>query len=44
MNLVIFHTQYIDSGYLVSTTPHTILYQSFLKLFSKSEDVHVLFI
>ena len=26
---VIFHPLYIDSGYLVSTTPHTILYQSF---------------
>ena len=26
VNFVIFHTQYIDSGYLVSTTPHTILY------------------
>ena len=32
MNLVIFHPQYIDSRFLVSTTPHTILYQSFFKL------------
>ena len=30
MNLVIFRPQCIDSGYLVSATPHTILYQSFL--------------
>ena len=30
VNLVFFHSQYTDSGYLVSTTPHTILYQSFL--------------
>ena len=29
MNLVIFRPQCIDSGYLVSATPHTILYQSF---------------
>ena len=29
VNLVIFHPQYIDNGYLVSTTSHTILYQSF---------------
>ena len=29
MNLVFFHPQYIDSGYLVSATPHTILYRSF---------------
>ena len=29
VNLVIFHPQYIDSGYLVSTNPHTILYKSF---------------
>ena len=29
MNLVIFQPQYIASGYLVSATPHTILYQSF---------------
>ena len=29
MNLVIFRPQCLDSGYLVSTTPHTILYQSF---------------
>ena len=29
VNLVIFHPQYIDNEYLVSTTPHTILYQSF---------------
>ena len=28
-NLVIFLPQWIDSGYLVSATPHTILYQSF---------------
>ena len=28
---VIFHPLYIDSGYLVSTTPHAILYQSFWK-------------
>ena len=26
VNLVIFHPQYIDRGYLMSTTPHTILY------------------
>ena len=26
VNLVIFHPQYIDSGYLVITTPHTFLY------------------
>ena len=30
VNLVIFRPQCIDSGYLVSATPHTILYQSFL--------------
>ena len=30
VNLVIFLPQCIDSGYLVSATPHTILYQSFL--------------
>ena len=30
VNLVIFHPLYISCGYLVSTTPHTILYQSFL--------------
>ena len=30
--LVIFRPQCIDSGYLVSATPHTILYQSFSKL------------
>ena len=30
VNLVIFPPQCIDSGYLVSTTPHTILYRSFL--------------
>ena len=29
VNLVIFLPQCIDSGYLVSATPHTILYQSF---------------
>ena len=29
VNLVIFHPQYIDSGYPLSTTPHSILYQSF---------------
>ena len=29
VNLVIFRPQCIDSGYLVSATPHTILYQSF---------------
>ena len=29
VNLVIFWPQWIDSGYLVSATPHTILYQSF---------------
>ena len=29
VNLVIFQPQCIDSGYLVSATPHTILYQSF---------------
>ena len=29
MNLVISHPQYTDSCYLVSTTPHTILYLSF---------------
>ena len=29
VNLVIFWPQCIDSGYLVSTTPHTILYRSF---------------
>ena len=29
MNLVIFRPQCIDSGYLVSATPHTVLYQSF---------------
>ena len=29
MNLVIFRPQCIDSGYLVSATPHTILYRSF---------------
>ena len=29
VNLVIFRPQCIGSGYLVSTTPHTILYQSF---------------
>ena len=29
VNLVIFRPQCIDSGYLVSTTPHTVLYQSF---------------
>ena len=29
VNLVIFRPQCVDSGYLVSTTPHTILYQSF---------------
>ena len=32
MNLVIFRPQCIDSGYLVSATPHTILYPIFLKL------------
>ena len=32
VNLVIFHPQYIDSGYLVSTTPHTILILIFLQL------------
>ena len=32
VNLVIFWPHCIDSGYLVSATPHTILYQSFLKL------------
>ena len=30
VNLVIFRCKCIDSGYLVSATPHTILYQSFL--------------
>ena len=30
VNLVIFWPQWIDSGYLVSATPHTILYRSFL--------------
>ena len=29
MNVVIFHPQYIDIGYLPITTPHKILYQSF---------------
>ena len=29
VNLVIFRPQCIDSGYVVSATPHTILYQSF---------------
>ena len=29
VNLVIFHPQYINSGYLMITTPHTILYLSF---------------
>ena len=29
VNLVIFWSQWIDSGYLVSATPHTISYQSF---------------
>ena len=29
MNLVIFRPQCIDSGYLVSATPHTIIYWSF---------------
>ena len=29
VNLVIFSPQCIDSGYLVSATPHTILYRSF---------------
>ena len=29
VNLVIFRPQCIDSGYLVSATPHTILYRSF---------------
>ena len=29
VNLVIFWPQWIDSGYLVSATPHTILYRSF---------------
>ena len=41
---VIFRPQCIDSGYLVSATPHTILYRSFetLHMFSPwSEDVHV---
>ena len=32
VNLVIFRPQCIDSGYLVSATPHTILYQSFRNL------------
>ena len=32
LNLVIFQPQYIDSGYLVSTTPQTILYLSFWNL------------
>ena len=32
VNLIIFRPRCIDSGYLVSATPHTILYQSFLKL------------
>ena len=32
VNLVIFRPQCIDSGYLVSATPHTILYQSFWNL------------
>ena len=47
VNLVIFHPQYIDSGYLVSTTAHTILYQFFLNfacVFTWYEDVHVFWI
>ena len=32
VNLVIFHPQYIDSGYLVSTTPHTRVVQKVLSL------------
>ena len=47
VNLVIFLPQCIDSGYLVSATPHTILYQSFWNfahVFSMSEDVHVVWI
>ena len=44
VNLVIFLPQCIDSGYLVSATPHTILYQSFWNFAHVSpwsEDVHV---
>ena len=34
MNFVIFRPQCIDSGYLVITTPHTILYRNFAHVFS----------
>ena len=47
VNLVIFWPQCIDSGYLVSATPQTILYPSFetLHMFSPwSEDVHMVWI
>ena len=32
VNIVIFHSQYINRGYLVSTAPHTIFLPIFLKL------------
>ena len=47
VNLVIFRPQCVDSGYLVSATPHTVLYQLFetLHMFSPwSEDVHMVLI
>ena len=47
VNLVIFRPQCIDSGYIVSATPYTILYKIFktLHMFSPwSEDVHMVWI
>ena len=47
VNLVIFLPQWIDSGYLVRATPHTVLYRTFWNFvhFSPwSEDVHVVWI
>ena len=47
VNLVIFRSQCIDSGYLVSATPHTILYRSslnFAHISPWSEDVYVVWI
>ena len=47
VNLVFFHPQYIDNGYLVSTTPLTVLYRSFWNFayfYSWYENVHVVLV
>ena len=47
VNLVIFRPQFLDSGYLVSATPHTMLYRSFWNfahVFSMVWMVHVVWI